>query len=340
MYLQSTALADATTMSDATSADNNHIPELGPQHGHLPNKLVADTRTFQYNTWMQPIDVTTGNWVQLPLFKTHRVQGGGKLDTFTVYALPQLSMEQIIGQVNVAMDADDVANDSAYSYDNSMFKDYSWGKLKSIEVHCKNFLVSIERDSSGGIQWKDEPVFEVMAYPLLNWGDGSDPYRVLVDSTQPVHTYTTTLKEGLKTGCSFDMGLIYRPQCWGVLIDGTDRYVKYLNLGCWINNSIPQNISGYVRRYNPHVQLQNPFYAYYIRLINIPRGLSNIKVNVGFSSELRVHWYLTARHIGPLDEYVYFPPEGHKLGQQQEGVKRKRTERAKRNVPSLLEMLQ
>lgn len=303
-------MADATNTGDDADIMSNHIPETGPHSGHLPDKLTNDTKAFQFNSWMGAVDVTSGDWVNLPLFRRAFVNNKGVVSISPTTNLSLMSMEMINGIVNPAFTKSNDATNGSVTYDNSMFDEYVWGSLKSIDVHLKNFLVSVERDTSGGIQWKDEPVFEVMVMPMHDWANRN---QQTFQAVMPAYTYTSTLKEGIKTGVGINMGYISRYNLNGILQDASDpkkSYVIYPTLGEFITDNIP--IQGAVTKeaYNGFPHLLNPFYIYYIRLINIPRGLSNIKVTIGYSSETKITWHLTGRLIHETDNQTNFPYEG------------------------------
>lgn len=302
-------------MASSTSADNNHIPELGPRTGHVPNKLVSDSTCFQFNSYMPPIDVTSGSWVPIWCGKRDTSDINGKLTEYHTQTLCQVSMEQVIGKANTSMlGAGDITT-SHWTFDNTLYNEYLWGKLKSVEAHLKNFLVTVERDSSGGVQWKDEPVFEVMAIPINNLGANDADGTIQFDPDLPPCTYTTTLKEGIKVYNSFDMGLFFRPNaCSTIGTGGQSRYATYPTLGQWIKGILRNGAANlWPEALDPYVRINEPFFAYWVRLINIPRGLSNIKVTLSYSWEFKSHWYLTGRRITTRDNKSWFPSEGAEL---------------------------
>lgn len=305
-------------MASATSPDNNHIAELGPSSGHVPNKLVADEFTFQFNTYMLPLDVTSGKWLQFPFFQRYTSDNMGKITNTKCFTLPEVSMEQVIGKANLQMlGGDDMSGDitkSDWTLDNTLYGEYLWGRLKSVELHAKNMLVTVERDSSGGVQWKDEPIFEVMAIPITKFGTPDASGTIQYDPDCPPRTYTTTLKEGIRTIQTFDCGLFFRPSTvaeWGLV--GADHYIHYPTLGQWILQAYPSGLETSFENIDPYVRINNCFYCYFIRCINIPRGLSNIKVSLSYSCEMKSSWHLDGRRITTQDVRSWFPPEGARL---------------------------
>lgn len=313
--MQATALADAT-MASATSPDNNHIPEIGPTTGHVPNKLVADTYTFQQNQWMETIDVTDGGWKPVYLWTGSTADNTGKVNDYVTNTIGQISMQDVIGiPPDVAIST---SANARKTVDSTLYYSYIYGKLQNISVHAKNFLVTVERDSSGGVQWKDEPIFEVQTAPVHRFDANT--------STNATYgcpnTYTTSLKEGLKWGNSFTMASAPRTQYYGfIAVSGTPtpRYVRYQKVFEWLSMSFPQVPTGSSITYTPdqywYPLLHEPFYATWIRCINIPRGLSNIKVSLSYSSELRATWSLQGRVLQPEIDWIElnFPREGENV---------------------------
>lgn len=290
----------------------SHNAEVGPGKGHLNVKVPADTRTLVFNTTMPSIDVTDGKWKILNLFNSVRVNNTGITEIINVTNLLQLSMENVLGQVNPKQTATGSADSGQMTYDNSMFDEYTMGKLHNIKINLKNFLVSIERDSSGGIQWKDEPIFEIMALPVWHFDDGS---TIHYQNVMSANTYSTTLKEGFSTGISFNMGLAPRQTVAGVLpelvIPPEKWYYVYPTLAEYIQGDGHANPKVSHRpTYNGWCQVQDETYIYMIRLLNIPRGLTNIKVNLGYHAEMLVKWELRGRTIHEAQNTTYFPFAG------------------------------
>lgn len=305
-------MADATTTGDQRGTMETHNAEIGPGKGHLGIKVTADNRAFVFNTPMPSIDVTDGKWKLLNLFQCARVSNAGIVELDNITNLLQLSMENVLGQVNPKQTPTGSADTGNMTYDNSMFDEYTMGKLKSINISLKNFLVSVERDTSGGIQWKDEPIFEIMALPVWHFDDGT---TIHYQNVMGANTYSTTLKEGFSTGLSFNMGLAPRQTIAGILpevITPPEKwYYTYPTLAEYIQGDGFSN-ARIVHRptYNGWCQVQDETYIYMIRLLNIPRGLSNIKVNVGYHSQMVVNWELRGRTIHEAQNTTYFPFTG------------------------------
>lgn len=304
-------------MANATSSDNNHIPEIGPSSGHVPNKLAGDTFTFQSHQWLEPVDVTDGNWHDLTIWRTMHAGGtANELATYNVGNIGMIKMQDIIGIPRTDKMTSTAAPTSYVTGDSTMYYNYAYGALNSISVHLKNFLVTVERDSSGGIQWKDEPVFEVQVYPIDNI---LGRYVSNAVAWNPANVYTSTLKEGIKLGNSLNMSLTPRDQYFGYKNTATTGivYASYMTFGEFLREEFFPPSSGDIAvawgdKIPWYAHLHNPIYAVSVRIINIPRGLSNIKVTLSYSSELTSNWTLKARNINPPSDYIdiHFPFEG------------------------------
>lgn len=293
---------------------SNHIPELAPtKSAYVPGKLASQSATFQQHRWMAPLDVTSGNWVNLPIFVDANFDVATEKTTArTVYTWPTLGMDTVNGINNTLFIDNTNTNDPSaeVTFERTWWNQYMYGRWKGIEFHLKNFLVSVERDTSGGIQWKDEPVFEVQYVPIYStWDENASGVARMC-----AYTYTTTLKEGIKVGCQVNMGIISRLSLFGKIrnADSPQKvYVKYPTIGEFLKGELIPHLTA-EQDWDPPLlgapQLLSPPYGISIRLINIPRGLSNIKVSLGYSSEMKSHWDLYGRMINQWD--APFPEEG------------------------------
>lgn len=179
---------------------------------------------------------------------------------------------------------------------------YAWNKLNSFNLHLKNFQFLVERDASGGIQLKDNPVFEVMFLPVLPVPDTRTTEDTTVDPLffETGNVIQTDLKSGIhiQTGCRSG---------WGVPAD------MYYNSGGtsprWIHRSvyewgfksygsIAEPIQGITDAtadwntklaYIPRGVSYNPFSICMIRMINAPTN-TNIITQLSFEIELTANW--------------------------------------------------
>lgn len=265
---------------------------------------------------MAPIDVTSGNWVNLPIFRDANFQyATSKVVAQDVYVWSTLGMDLLSGITNSIFGSDTNTNDptAELTYEHTWWNQYIYGKLNGIKIHLKNFLVSVERDTSGGIQWKDEPVFEIQYVPIADTFSTSPGGLPRMNT----YTYTTTLKEGIELGTNITMGIINRGQLAGKVQNTDDpskAYVFYPTLGEFLKGEILP-IGNFTQDWDMSLfgspQLHSIPYGISIRLINIPRGLSNIRVTLGYSAELKAFWTLYGRAQTELD--LLMPPVGKEV---------------------------
>lgn len=270
------------------ASDSNFIPNIGPSTGDIPNRLIAQTSRVVFHRWMQPIDITDGNWKTLPIWYDAALDWAtGKLTDRPVGNIFDLSMYTIMGGVHQSLGNPYDTTDAVATMDQNEMLHYTHGRLKNIGIHLKNFLVQVERDTSGGVQWKDEPVFEIQLFPVSNYL----PSESSITSAAPAYCYTTTLKEGYKAGCSFTCGVFEKAHSIAATLNINNvTYYTYPSIGEWLCDEMPHpaNLPSLYYRGNP--QVHGLAYHAYIRLVNIPRGLSNIKVDLSYSAELIANW--------------------------------------------------
>lgn len=270
------------------SENTNFIPNVGPSTGDVPNRLIAQTSKVVWHRFMNPLDVTDGLWKTLPIWTDQYLNwSSGKMESKNIGNVFDISMYTAMGGAHLDItDVHDMTTATA-TFDPNQINSYTHGRLKSVGVHLKNFLVQVERDSSGGVQWKDEPVFEIQLFPATNYL----PSVTTIVTSVPAYTYTTTLKEGYKSGCSFTCGVFEKKDSIvaKVPISGT-VYYTYPNIGEWLCDELPSpaTLPAIYYRGNPHAH--GLAYHAYIRLVNVPHGLTNIKVDLSYSAELTCLW--------------------------------------------------
>lgn len=286
--LHAAAVANSEqTMADGGSS-SNFIPNVGPSKGDVPNRLIAQTSNVVAHQPLAPIDVTDGKWHELILWKEEMFDWTtAKLLMKEIGNIMDINMYTIGGNApSLYVNVGDGSNTVA-TFDPNDMHSYTHGQLKSVHIKLKNFMVQVERDSSGGVQWKDEPVFEVQAFPVLDYS----PVKNVIQTAPPAYCYTTTLKEGIHTDLSVSSGVISKEHALKcqVVINGK-TYLFYPSLGQWLCNDVPVPAVFDDEQYRGYPHLTCATYVYYVRLINIPAGMSNIKVELAYSSELVACW--------------------------------------------------
>lgn len=294
-------------------------PESTSSPGHISSKLSAENYTIQRFRWMFPLDVTTGNWENLYIWSQSEITNitptAVTVGAQNVTNISNINFAELMGipDGGVTTNPNDTVNNTSYTtFDNTLYDQFTWGRLNNVNVKLGNFMVSVERDSSGGIQWKDEPVFEIQMVPVVQFrknGGYAAPFM-------PATTYTTTLKEGINMSCNFNMGLVSRENIPARVRDktstGSNVYFIYPEVGEWLNGemrALKDNWEiSWLLENQGYPRVENVIYLYYIRLVNIPRGLTNVKVTLGYTAELKANWDLLGRVITPITNR--FLPEG------------------------------
>lgn len=298
---RSIALADATTTSDmaGTGADVPQ-PELTPAKSNVPAKLTDNLNlTTQIFMTLPAIDVTDGNWKGIPLWYQTKL---------TDYAIqpPKQELQRLVNPKEIRMDSflgvasdlllgttsTDVNCRVTYS-ENRM--DHFWTcKFKGFDITLGNFAMYIERDSSGGIQMKDDPVFEIQLVPIDNMASaGMDNPDVFGKNNYPHTTYTTNLKEGLKVHVRHEAGIEFTQRhVYIARNENNQRHYSYQTYEEWMMNSLPPRCKDTDNAKNlpARPRLLTPMYRYWVRLMNAPRGLSNWRIHLAYTAELKSYW--------------------------------------------------
>lgn len=290
-------------MDNEGGANSSNIGESGPVKGHLPSKLDSDSgQRTQYTCHNPAIDVTDGQWHALPLanhyeasFDTSPVIGKGNTATYAVSSLFGLKFNDILGITAFGQptgDSTDINANLIYGLAN--VSRYAFIRPKSVQIELSNFLVTVERDTSGGIQFKDDIRFEVQAMPVTDLrSTGLDVFTENYLTNYPSTSFITDFTKGLKAYTGFRSGFFPSDYCRVYMQhSGTQNVgrIYYPSIYEWISNTIEEREatdttwSSEPPPYWGNPQLTAPVYLYFIRAINVPLGLSNIKVYLSYSS--------------------------------------------------------
>lgn len=103
-----------------------------------------------YNTFL---DLTDGAWNTLTIASG----GTGSASVVAINSIYDITLDRFLS----IPDTTETSNTTTVQYSRPSAMMYNWFKFKSFRLSLKNFMVIIERDSTGGIQALDEPIFEV-----------------------------------------------------------------------------------------------------------------------------------------------------------------------------------
>lgn len=298
------AQAEATTTGDNQDTEMSvPQPEIGPASTKVPTKLHSNVDvTTQIFDSSYGIEVTDGNWKHLPVWACGTIDGT-TIGWKDIYSYAEMTFDQLLGVPLAGKHStESTAASSKITYNQNGIAKFNIGRLKESHVKLGNFTVTIERDSSGGVQMKDEPIFEVQITPLKTLKRGQYGDYPAYPST----TYLSTLKEGLTASFSVDSGLLHIHELVKrITVTGSPTRYWYQNMRDWLLNEEPAGVIP-EDTLPARPQLNSPIYHYWIRMVNVPRGLSNIKIYLNYTCELQSHWYCTQYLEDLLPIFPYY----------------------------------
>lgn len=267
-------------------------PEVKIGTSVVPTKLNEnpDLLTQIFIGSMDHIDVTDGNWHPLPIWQNSVLNFQSGLTTTTnQYDYRTIAMDQRLGIPAIGLRSFQGSIQNARTtFTKNRIENYNMGRIKSSSITLGNFMFTIEKDSTGGIQMKDQPVFEIQCVPVLNFNPGDE----LGALEYPVTTYTSTLAEGITTSIDVSSGLFFLDslELKTTSVSGKEFY-WYQTFSEWMLSYLPSGVNPRPPNLAPRPRLNSPIYKYYIRMVNIPRGVSNIKATLGYTAHMKTHWY-------------------------------------------------
>lgn len=124
-----------------------HVLDWGENYDIVDKKCTFETKSFATG-----IELTDGEW------KTIRTSVGFNKDGAITGndGVLDCSLDTLLGQVSTTSN-----NTSKYASSGDILANYNWFKLVGVKLSLINWMVVCERDSSGGIQCMDEPVFQI-----------------------------------------------------------------------------------------------------------------------------------------------------------------------------------
>lgn len=312
-FAVSTALAEQVSdeKMDSTSNAGQMMEGRGAYDPSLPDHT---TKTVSISGSITGVDFTDGLYKELSLAAGYVTTDNAvtQLQYFTSFA--PIPMNMFLGLRSITDIANDGGSSSSTNNFDFVFGDQTmayvpWNRFKGATIKLRNFAVTIERDASGGVQMKDEPVFEIMNYVFTPFGltahtaipTGIDS-AVLAKFTG--HRYTTNLKGGLTFGLNAETGWGFSTDTFhgnrGATATGT-KYVyysmeewQYREGGNFVNpfvSTVPTTIDNnnrivsYPRMFNLH----SPYTVPVIRWRN-PINATNVACTLSYTWELISNW--------------------------------------------------
>lgn len=268
-----TALAEATTITAMT--DTSNLQNQPTSHyQHIDTKPDAISSDVYIQGKAPNIEITDGKWKDLILYRVRNVSSKTPNGIITSDIPGLIPCNYLLG---IPHDEDNYVDAYAPTYSGDYLGHYLWFKFNYIKFSLKNFMVLVERDTSGGIQLLDDVVFEVRR--IYNKSPGA------INEGEPENLVTHTLSD-LKKGLGMEIpftqigyvskeDLTYKQEITQGAIK--QQYVGYFYLSHLI---VPANLEH-------ALMLPNfPQWHYQLRAINLPAGLSNIRVYLSYVWQL------------------------------------------------------
>lgn len=230
-----------------------------------PDIVTCHTRTFARLSPMG-LDMTAGNFVMLPLVFGRSSTG----PTFIDHIL-SLPIDTFLG----LRDTEAGDFDSPPEYSSNKVAQYAWIKFKKLTVSLKNFMFTVERDATGGIQALDEPIFEIRK------SFSTEPNSVDELAFGGQRFTLADMQKGIHINIPFtQIGWYASGQLWSE----TAGVVTYRTLDQMLN--FPTNLSTLPGQEPTQVLFchDTPNFFIEMRQLNFP-ALTNIRLNMNYTWE-------------------------------------------------------
>lgn len=273
IFQRSLALAEAT--SGNSMADNNPIDNAPVAHKqHIDTKPDhISTETFITGK-QESVEITDGKWKDLYLYRLRGITSSSPNQMLRSDNAGLIPVNYLLG---IPHAEDGYVDAYSATYSGDYLGHYLWFKINKIKFSMKNFIVLVERDASGGIQLLDDIVFEIRK--IYNKTPGS------TNEGEPQNLVTHTLTD-LKKGITMEIpftqigyfqkeDLIYKQEI-------TQGAVKRQYVGYYFLS----HLMGIGNADNVLFIPKTPLFHYQIRALNLPAGLSNIRVFMNFVYEI------------------------------------------------------
>lgn len=313
---------DSTTLSNiiqrdlanstAEMSENNESvqPMTGPSHQKIvtrPNKTIITTSMER--PAIASIDVSDGNWKILPIWNGTSFAGASPDITdpslFTsittnsdMFTLGEIPMNYFEGRKADADDGNSV-NTMIMTSGNDELQTYDYNKLHKVWSKLKNFAIFLERDTSGGLQMKDNLVFQVAKFYLApatigNWGPTST-----IATTRFNDVVVSDLSKGLFMEQNFTMDNLmgiswYQNTSHAAIVStttGSTDYWAYNTLRYMLING---NVTG-TQPYTTFGRFESPLFQWGIRVLNWPSETTNMKISLRYMQEIGAEYEAWAR---------------------------------------------
>lgn len=317
-YNRGVALADFTYAITGMSGERSATTAVGPSYVHIPSRPTAGNVTITRENRGKTINFTDGKWKNVPIFKgsIHSTDDSKlnlyeNVDFTDLMSIPLVyfsggfnqadtDVEEMVKPFGRTVDTDTVSN----AVD---INQYMWWKLRKVGCHLTNFLVQIERDTSGGVQWKDEPIFQIRSVPLTGthemlpmMEDGNVGYFGPFDNLATLIYMGNLNDRGLHMELNINAGWTTRAAHLHTTKDGKSYYSP--NLMQWFSYYYLQKYPADAWRREPvaNPQLMDVPYSLQIRCINIPSNVNNITASLSYMRTLYGEWDVCGRLWWPL----------------------------------------
>lgn len=340
-FAQGVACADQEIGETMTEIVNPSTTVQSDHNQALPGETNINISLSRH---MDPIAVDN-DWFALPVWHGWRTLNGEKGVTVhegQIHCWKDIPIGYLAG-MNHANEAPTEAQltqpptaaKNAIRYCDTTIDYYAWNKLNNASLELKNFLVTIERDTSGGVQVKDNLVFEVMFLPTL-----PTDQSMQVDQTKlkPIFFESGNVTQtDLKNGITVPMNI---HSDWGIAADfyyasnavngqkwvhralwewcfrsyGTpvDPILKVLDTSADFNKRIA---------FVPRTATCSLYSLIFMRCINLPT-MTNVKVNLTYQAELKANW--TAMYKNPRHYQYTIQVDGLDIKSSEEHQAKKR----------------
>lgn len=274
--------------------------------------------TTSVSSWMRNIEITAGTWFQLPIMDArYTTTQSTFVDNQKVLCMKDIPVTYLAGMPHIN-DTDLAVTNQSAIIDTSvtkMFGDqslrfFAWNKWNGSQIHLTDFLVTVERDASGGVQMKDNLMFEIMDLPVL--ADGNTQSGEINEDSPFLIPTVLTQRDGNFKMTDLSKGLHYKlagSSGWGIPTDfistaigasATNPRWRSRLFWEWHSKSSVNNVEPVYGIYDPndspnigliprHISLDFPYFVRYIRCINVP-AVTNIKIFLSYRWELVSQW--------------------------------------------------
>lgn len=326
--------------AQALALAEQHTPEMGDQGGiatdiHPTTGITATpkadyvTKTIQLIKRSHQIQITD-DWFDLPIW--HARQGLGELpvaDSNKCYTLREIPINYLLGifdhneydgtgSIYQPIGSDDIGNCTHV-------------KLLDCKIELKNFVLTVERDTSGGVQIVDPVTFQLQWGALATQGSWNPTYienkgnEVLGTNLYYTTNEISDLKKGLTFHTTFNQPQYYSArQLWGYSFKSEQppaKYFWYPNIGQLISwpdtgvlfftlNGVTYTQETIEGPYGNKTWCPNQFQHVKARVLNW-RSFTNVKLHLSYECHLTSHVNVFGTYMNNIRTADF--PAGHSV---------------------------